>query len=49
MTQRIELSGDSEAAYVEQVESGFRPGLADGMSRIATEMAAAETRSTKVD
>jgi hypothetical protein len=49
MTQRIELSGDSEAAYVEQVESGLRPGLADGMRRIATEMAAAETRSTKVD
>jgi hypothetical protein len=45
MTQRIELSGDDEAAYAEQVEAGFSPGLADGMRRIATEMAAAETRS----
>jgi len=47
MTQRIELSGDNEAAYAQQVEAGFRPGLADGMRRIATEMAAAETRSMK--
>jgi hypothetical protein len=45
MTQRIELSGDNEAAFAEQVEAGFRPGLADGMRRIATAMAAAETRS----
>ena len=30
MTQRIELSGENEAAYAEQVEVGFRPGLAGG-------------------
>jgi hypothetical protein len=43
MTQRIVLSGDNAAAYVEQVEAGFRPSLAGGMRRIATEMAAAES------
>ena len=47
MTQKIVLSGDNAAAYVEQVEAGFSPSLADGMRRIATEMAAAERRSTK--
>lgn len=46
MTQKIVLSGDNAAAYVEQVESGFRPSLEAGMTRIATEMAAAERRST---
>ena len=46
MTQKIVLSGDNAAAYAEQVEAAFRPSLADGMRRIATEMAAAETRST---
>jgi hypothetical protein len=45
MTQRIVLSGDNAAAYAEQVEAGFSPGLADGMKRIATAMAAAERRS----
>jgi hypothetical protein len=46
MTQKIVLSGDNAAAYVEQVEAGFRPSLAGGMRSIATEMAAAERRST---
>ena len=41
MTQKIVLSGDNAAAFAEQIEAGFRPGLADGMKRIATEMAAA--------
>jgi hypothetical protein len=41
MTQKILLSGDNAAVFAEQIESGFRPGLADGMRRIATEMAAA--------
>jgi hypothetical protein len=45
MTQRIALSGSNAAAYAEQVEAGFRPGLADGMKRLATEMIAAERRS----
>jgi hypothetical protein len=45
MTQTIVLSGVNAAAYAEQVEAGFSPGLAEGMRRIATEMAAAETRS----
>ncbi len=45
MTQTIVLSGDNAAAYAEQVEAGFSPGLADGMKRIATEMATAERRS----
>jgi len=42
MTQKILLSGDNAAAFVEQVREGFAPGLADGMKRIATEMTAAE-------
>jgi hypothetical protein len=49
MTQKIVLSGDNAATYAEQVEAGFSPGLADGMRRIATEMAAAERRSINVD
>jgi len=39
MTQRIVLSGDNAAAYADQVKEGFGPTLADGMKRIATEMA----------
>ena len=46
MTQKIVLSGDNASAYVAQVEAGFGSNLADGMRRIATEMAAAERRST---
>lgn len=46
MTQKIVLSGDNASAYVAQVEAGFASSLADGMRRIATEMAAAERRST---
>ena len=46
MTQTIVLSGDNAAAYAEQVQAGFSPGLAEGMRRIATEMAAAESRSS---
>jgi hypothetical protein len=45
MTQRIVLSGDNSAAYADQVEAGFKPGLADGMKRLVTEMVAAERRS----
>jgi hypothetical protein len=45
MTQTIVLSGENAPSYAEQVEAGFGPGLADGMRRIATEMAAAERRS----
>ena len=42
LTQRIVLSGENAAAYAGQVEAGFGPNLADGMRRIAAEMAAAE-------
>ena len=45
MTQRIVLSGDNAAAYADQFETGFKPGLADGMKRLANEMVAAERRS----
>jgi hypothetical protein len=41
MTQKIVLSGDNAAVFADQVEAGFSPGLAAGMRRIATEMAAA--------
>ena len=47
MTQRIVLAGENAAAYAKQVESGFSKSLADGMRRIATEMAAAEKRKTQ--
>ena len=42
LTQVIVLSGDNAAAYAAQVEAGFGSNLADGMKRIAAEMAAAE-------
>lgn len=42
MTQKISLVGDNANAYVQAVDAGFRPGLADGMNRIAAEAAAAE-------
>ena len=44
MTQKISLVGDKAQAYWQEVEAGFRPGLADGMNRIAAEAAAAEKR-----
>jgi len=46
MTQRIVLAGENASAYAEQVRAGFGPGLADGMGRIASDMAAAQRRST---
>jgi hypothetical protein len=42
ITQRIVLLGDNATAYVNQVQAGFGSNLADGMSRIADEMAKAE-------
>jgi hypothetical protein len=45
LTQHIVLSGDKAGAYAEQVEVGFGSNLADGMRRIAAEMAAAEKHS----
>ena len=45
ITQRIVLSGDNAAAYVNQVQAGFGSNLPDGMKRIADTMARAE-RST---
>jgi hypothetical protein len=45
MTQRIVLAGENASAYAEQVKAGFSPGLADGMRRIASDMAAAQKRS----
>jgi hypothetical protein len=48
MTQKIVLAGENAAAYAEQIRAGFSPGLADGMRRIASEMAAAQRRSTSV-
>ena len=48
LTQIIRLSGDNAAAYAGQVETGFKPTLADGMRRVASEMAAAE-KSSRAD
>jgi hypothetical protein len=45
MTQKIVLAGENAAAYVEQIRASFSPGLADGMRRIAADMAAAQRRS----
>jgi hypothetical protein len=41
ITQRIVLSGDNAAAYVEQVRSGFGATLSDGMKRIADALVSA--------
>jgi hypothetical protein len=38
LTQRVALSGENAAAYVEQVRAGFGATLADGMKRIAKAM-----------
>jgi hypothetical protein len=45
LTQCIVLSGENAPAYAAQVEAGFGPNLADGMRRIAAEIAAAEKAS----
>jgi hypothetical protein len=45
MTQRIVLSGDNAAAYIDQVQAGFGSTLADGMKRMAGALVRAE-RST---
>jgi hypothetical protein len=45
MTQRIVLAGENAAAYADQIKAGFSPSLAEGMRRIAANMAAAERRS----
>lgn len=41
LTQRMELSGENAAAYVEAVSSAFEPHLEPGMRRIAGLMAQA--------
>jgi polyketide cyclase/dehydrase/lipid transport protein len=46
MTQTIVLADDNARTYAEEIEAGFRPGLAAGMRRIATEMLAAERRQS---
>ena len=45
ITQRIVLSGDNAATYVDQVQAGFGSNLTEGMKRLADAMAKAE-RST---
>ena len=42
LTQRIALAGDNAAAYAPQGQAAFGANLADGMTRIAAAMAAAE-------
>jgi hypothetical protein len=42
LSQRIVLAGDNAAAYAPHVRAAFGANLPDGMSRIATAMAAAE-------
>jgi hypothetical protein len=47
LSQRIVLAGDNAAAYVPHVREAFGSNLADGMTRIATAMAAeAAARNT---
>ena len=46
MTQRLVLSGVKAAAYVEQVRAGFATSLADGMQRLADDMARAARSAT---
>jgi len=40
LTQRLELSGDNAAAYVDEIRSAFEPNLEPGMRRIAQMMTA---------
>ena len=47
ITQRLVLSGDNTAAYVDQVQAGFGSTLRDGMKRIADAMADAERSSRR--
>ena len=42
ITQKIVLAGDNAQTYLQQVESGISSSLAEGMRRIAADMAAAE-------
>jgi len=42
ITQRIVLSGDNAAAYVDRVRAGFGVNLPDGMKRIADALVRAE-------
>jgi hypothetical protein len=42
ITQRILLSGDNAAVYVNQAQAGFGSNLPDGMKRIAEAMVRAE-------
>lgn len=44
LTQRIELHGESVAAYVDQIRAGFEPNLEPGMRRIAESMAVSHRR-----
>jgi hypothetical protein len=46
ITQRVVLAGPNAAAYATQVEGAFGATLADGMNRIATQMAAAARART---
>jgi hypothetical protein len=39
LTQRLELRGENAAAYVSQVDSAFRPNIAEGMRKIAASIA----------
>src|SRR5215470_5743201 len=45
LSQRIVLAGDNAAVYAPQVRAAFGSNLPDGMSRIATALAAAFIRS----
>jgi hypothetical protein len=47
LTQHIVLSGDNAGAYAAHVEAGFGTNLADGMKRLAVEIAAAERNLTR--
>ena len=45
LTQRIVLSGAKAADYIEMVQAGFGPTLAEVMNRIAGLLARAEQRA----
>jgi hypothetical protein len=44
LTQRIGLIGSDAAGHAESIRDSFGPGLAPGMRRVASLLAAAETR-----
>jgi hypothetical protein len=49
LTQRIELSGENAATYINEIRAGFEPNLEPGLRRIAQAMARAASAQVQRD